>query len=371
MIIVHIIIGLDAGGAELMLKRLILSSHEKNTFNHQVISLTNIGPIGKELQKSGVKIYSLGMNSIFTIPLIYFRLKKILKVINPNIVQTWMYHADFLGGVAAKRVGIKKIIWGIRTTDVTLGKSNLTILLRNLCAKFSYFIPKVIVSAARISKTVHIEAGYDASKFTIIPNGFDMSKMKSTPEDRELLRKEWGINHDDIVIGSIGRFNYIKNQQLFIEIAAKLNSKKKNLKFIMIGKDNDWENHELLSWIDEYGIREKFILLGQRNDINKCLSALDFFCLHSRTEGFPNVLGEAMAMGVIPVCLDVGDVAFILNKSELIAKNPNELFEAMIKALELNPVTKEKIIKENYFRIKNNFSLDLVTELYEKLYQEI
>lgn len=369
MLIVHIIIGLNTGGAELMLKRLILSSQKKNTFHHQVISLTDIGPVGKELESSGVKIYSLGMKSFFTIPLVYLKLKKILKETHPDIVQTWMYHADFLGGIAAKRVGIKKIIWGIRTTDVTLGKSKLTILLRNLCAKFSYFIPDVMVCAAKISKKVHIEAGYDASKFVIIPNGFEMSEIDATFEDRILLRKKWNIENSDILIGSIGRFNHIKNQKLFIEMASRLVLQKNNLKFIMIGRDNDWKNQELIKWIDEYGLRNKMILLGQRNDINQCLNALDYFCLHSRTEGFPNVLGEAMAMRVMPISLDVGDAAYILNGNQFIAEKPADLSELMLKALELDRDTKERVIEENYLRIKNNFSLDIIVERYEKLYQ--
>src|SRR5690606_6938656 len=146
----------------------------------------------------------------------------LLKKIKPDIVQTWMYHADFLGGLAAKSLGIKKIIWGIRTTDVTQGASKLTIVLRKICAILSHSIPTDIVCAAHVSKDVHIKVGYDVSKMHVIPNGFELEKLVATEEDRNKIRQEFNIPRDAIVIGSVGRFNVVKNQKFFVEVAREL-----------------------------------------------------------------------------------------------------------------------------------------------------
>src|SRR5690606_5143753 len=143
--IVHIIIGLNVGGAELMLKRLVLNSNNLENFHHEVISLTDLGIVGQDLESAGIRVHTLGMNSLISLPRMYFKLVKLLKIIQPDVVQTWMYHADFLGGIAAKYVGVKKIIWGIRTTDVTKGGSKLTVILRSICAKLSYSVPTNIV----------------------------------------------------------------------------------------------------------------------------------------------------------------------------------------------------------------------------------
>ena len=112
--IVHIIMSLNIGGAELMLKRLVLHSHQKEQFEHIIITLTDLGAMGPELQNEGITVHTLGMKSISTVPLIFLKLQRLLKKIQPDVVQTWMYHSDLLGGLAAKSLGVKKIIWGIK-----------------------------------------------------------------------------------------------------------------------------------------------------------------------------------------------------------------------------------------------------------------
>lgn len=370
MKIVHIIIGLNVGGAELMLKRLVLNSQRNGEFQHEIISLTDLGVVGSDLRKQGISVYTLGMTSILKLPTIFLKLKKIIKQIDPNVVQTWMYHADFLGGIAAKQVGIDNIIWGIRTTDVTQGASRLTILLRSLCAKLSYRIPKKIVCAAHVSKELHEKIGYDATKMIVIPNGFELDKLVATDEDRKQLRQELNLLDTTVVIGSVGRFNEVKNQRLFVEIAALLVKEFPDLKFMMVGRDNDKNNQTLIEWLQEYSLEEHFRLLGQRSDIPRCLKAMDIFCLHSKTEGFPNVLGEAMAVGVLPVALDVGESRYLINNKQLIASNENELV-LLLKKIICGKMLNDDIRNKNYIRIKDDFSISNIVNMFEDLYREI
>lgn len=317
--IVHIIIGLEVGGAELMLKRLVLHSQKKGLYQHIVISLTDIGVIGKDLQQQGITVYSLGMHSLLSVPQTFFKLKKCLRSLAPDTVQTWMYHADFLGGLAAKSVGVKNIIWGIRTTDVSQGASKLTVYLSKLCAKLSYSVPNTIVCAAKASKDYHISIGYDAAKMRVIPNGFDIEALYATDEDGHAIRQQIGLSADDIVIGSIGRFNPVKNQKLFIEVADLLIKNNPNLplKFLMVGRDNTADNHELMSWLSAHDLTNHFTLLGQRDDVAKCMKAMDMVCLHSKTEGFPNIVVEAMILQTFVVSTDVGEVSTLIPKDQI------------------------------------------------------
>lgn len=316
MKITHVIIGLGVGGAELMLKRLIEGLNGQEGMQHSVISLTELGTVGEQLQGAGIKVTYLGMSNALSLPITFFRLRRELKKQQPDIVQTWMYHADFLGGLAARSLGIKNIIWGIRTTDVTLGRSKLTIALRKLCAWLSYSVPKVIICAADAGRKVHEQVGYDPSKMRVIPNGFDLDKLKSTPEQRQALRIELGFTENHKVIGSVGRFNLVKNQQAFVETAALVAKQYDNARFMMVGRDNTWSNAELVGWIKQHNLKDKFALLGERADVPICLSAMDIFCLHSKTEGFPNVLGEAMIVGLPCVSTDVGDASLMLMDSK-------------------------------------------------------
>lgn len=372
MKIVHIIIGLNVGGAELMLKRLVLKSQEKKEFQYSVISLTDIGVIGTELKIKGIPVYSLGMQSAVSIPNVVLKLRKLLKELQPDVVHTWMYHADFLGGLAAKSMGVKNIVWCIRTTDVSQGASKITVYLSKICAKLSYYIPNTIVCAAYVSKEYHIGIGYDKSKMIVIPNGFDIDVLVATDEDGLDIRRQNSLTVDDIVIGSVGRFNSVKNQKLFVEAASFLVKKKPNLKFMMVGRNNTVENKELMSWIESYGLEDNFRLLGQRNDIPKCLKAIDIFCLHSKTEGFPNVLGEAMAMSLPCVTTDVGDAKLLLDKTgKVVSSNASSICNGVIELLELDREALIDIGKDANKQLQKNYSLSSAVSHYENIYKTI
>ena len=373
MRVLHIIIGLNVGGAEMMLKRLVESHAGNPAYRHAVVSLTNMGKLGEQLQSNGVEVYLLGMRSAFGIPLVLWRLVRLIRVSRPDIVQTWMYHADFLGGLAARLTGNRRVIWGIRTTDIGAGDSTTTVLVRWLCARLSRWVPQVIVCAADASRQSHIAVGYDATKMVVVPNGYDFSWLNASSEERQSLREQCGINQGEVVLGSLGRFHANKGQENFVRIAGLLAQQYSQLRFLMVGRGLDWDNTQLVDWIDRTGCKDRFVLLGERKDVPQCLAAMDIFCLHSRTEGFPNVLAEAMAMGLPCITTDVGDAAMLLADTGVVVQKEDSaaLAHGVESLLALDQGARHTLGMRAKARVEAEFSMVHARERFEKIYRQV
>lgn len=373
MKVIHVIIGLNVGGAELMLKRLVESHLTTDSIQHTVISLTSLGVLGPELQKQGVSVHSLNMSTILKGPLVLFKLRALLKKLQPDVVHSWMYHADLLAGIAAFSLGIGNIVWGIRSTDITKGGSKATLVIRKLCAYLSYRIPKEIVCAANVSRDVHVEVGYDPSKMQVIPNGFDITRFSNNRAAGETLRKKLEIPEGALAFISVGRYSPVKDHRTFVLAACELLKHNNNAHFLMVGRDLLESNSALMKLILSSGAESRFHLLGQRSDIPVCLASADVFCLHSVTEGFPNVLGEAMLTGLPCITTDVGDARLLLGADEMTVKasDPKLLAQKMEAMSDLAENERKEVGLRNRNRIIDEFSLSSVSNQYMKLYIEL
>ncbi|PSL12940.1 glycosyltransferase involved in cell wall biosynthesis [Marinobacterium halophilum] len=373
MKVAHVIIGLNVGGAELMLKRLIESHSQQSDIEHVVISLTDQGVLGGQLNEQGVELHCLGMFSIAKGPAAFFKLRKLLRRLRPDVVHTWMYHADLLGGLAASSVGLRNLVWCIRSTDIRKGGSKVTLLIRKLCAWLSGRLPRVIVCAADASRQVHETVGYAPNKMQVIPNGFDLDKLLSTHTSITSIRDDLGISHDCKLVVSVGRYNPVKDHKTFIKAAGKVAAQRNGVKFMLVGRDLEHSNPQLMALIDATGQADAFYLLGERNDVSACLQASDVFCLHSVTEGFPNVLGEAMAVGLPCVTTDVGDAAYLLDKPEWVvpAASPDRLAEKLSAMLSLPVAERAALGDAAATRIREHFTMDVISRRYYDLYTSL
>lgn len=374
MIILHIIVGLrKAGGAERMMVRLIEAQKSYKQCRHIVVSLTDNGELGVALENQGIKVFSLGASSLFAAPLVYIRLCKLIKKLKPDIVQTWMYHADLIGGLAARSVGIKNVVWNIRSTHINKGGNKSTLFIRRVCALLSYLVPKKIICVAEVSKKVHESIGYCSPKMLVVPNGFDTKVRVLTGKERADLRVELGLSASDIVIISVGRFNPDKDHKTFIEAAKLISDTRPNVKFLMIGRDITYSNKELSSLIVQSEYKNNFIFLGERRDVVTLLNISDIFCLHSITEGFPNVLGEAMLSKLPCVTTDVGDAGYLLNQRvwTIAHSNPDVLANKLIEMISMSPQERKNIGIQGYHRILQNFTIQNISDKYFHFYKKL
>lgn len=374
--IVCLITSLCDGGAETMLYRL-LSRLDRKRFSPQVISLVDIGagPMSEKIQKLGVPVRFLGMRPGRPNPTSVLRLIRWLRQDQPDVIQTWMYHADLVGGLAARLVGGIPVVWGIRNSDLNVEESkSLTRLTMGICARLSRWLPERIVSCSEVARDIHTAAGYVAEKMVVIPNGSDLETFKPDPAACESVRKELQIPETAPVIGMMARFDPQKDHRNFVRAAKLLYHNGPDVYFVLCGDGVNWENEKLTGWIEEAGIRCRCHLLGRRDDIPRLTAALDIASLSSSFgEAFPNVICEAMSCGVPCVVTDVGDSARIVGQTGLVVppRDPAALAAAWLKILDLSRDSRIELGMAARRRVTERYNLPNIVSRYENLFEEV
>ncbi|MFW6053002.1 MAG: glycosyltransferase family 4 protein, partial [Desulfosalsimonas sp.] len=333
--IMHVISGLSTGGAQNMLCKL-LSGIDKSRFDCRVVSLTDKGPMANQIETLEISVDALNMPRGMPDPRGIWRLKRLIRYQQPDVIQTWMYHADFIGGITSRLACGSPVIWNIRHSNLDpRANKKTTLLTARACALVSGRVPEKIICCSESSRQVHAAIGYDKNKMLVIPNGFNLEAFGPDESARVSVRRELGIGPDSILLGMAARFDPQKDHETFVRAAAYLADSVKDIYFILCGKNIDWHNAELSRWIRDAGLAGRFFLLGPRTDIPRLTAALDLACLSSAFgEGFPNILGEAMACGVPCVATDVGDSAAIVGDTgRIVPPEDPEAFAAACREL--------------------------------------
>ena len=362
----HVITGFTVGGAEKVLVRLL--GGNKGQQNVAVLSLTGSGPVESELENNGIATYSVNFksNPIFAA----FDAFRIIRKLKPLKIQTWLYHADLIGGVIGKCAGVPSIFWNVRSTHLYTNKGHLN-FIRKILAILSYVIPEKIIYVSESAKILHEKIGYSSGKFAIIENGFEVPTKFMTIEERLDRRAELGIKSDEIVIGGVGRFCYEKGFDVFLKSLEILydNNFPDKITVVFAGTNMDKNNEELLKAILSSKI--KIVLLGEQRNMENIYQIFDIFCLSSRTEAFPNVLCEAMMFKLPCIATDCGDVSKILSSTQFIATpgDPVDLARIMNCMLLYGQKKRDQIGLENHMSILNNYSIEKMRSLYSELYK--
>jgi len=363
---------LTTGGAESLLYRL-LSAIDREQFDTYVISLTGDGPFGKKIRDLGVPVRLLGMDTRLPNPLLLLRLIRWLSEIRPAIVQTWMYHADLVGGLAARAIGAP-VIWGIHNTSLDPSSvKHRTIRVVKILAALSGWLPSKIITCSKTAQGAHIALGYAPEKFIVIPNGFDLSAFHPDPSARESLRRELGLSPDTFLIGLVARFDPLKDHQTFLRAAGIFHKMHSDVHFLLRGNGIAPENETLVKWIDSAGIRQNCHLLGYREDMPRIMAALDVNALSSIGEAFPSVLGEAMACGVPCVATDVGDAAEIVGDTGIVVppRDAHALAKGWERLINLSTQERHELGQRARARIQTHYQIGEVARRYQQLYRQL
>jgi glycosyltransferase involved in cell wall biosynthesis len=371
--VMHIITDLSPGGAETMLYR-VLSRMDTARFENEVISLTDLGSLAGKIQAASVPVRALGMRRGIPNPFPVMRLRQWIRESKPQIVQTWMYHANLIGGVAARLAGDIPVVWGIHHANLDPQENKLrTIWTAKSCARMSRWLPRRIVSCSQAGLLSHTELGYAANNMEVIPNGFNLEEFRPDPGARLSLRRELGITEDALVIGMAAHFRPAKDHHNLIQAAARLHAMIPEVHFMLCGLGVTYDNTDLTKWIAEAGIQAHCHLLGDRRDMPRLLSAIDIATSPSLSEAFPQAVGEAMACGTPCVVTNVGDSALIVGDTGRVVppRNPDKLAAAWRALIEAGPGVRRQMGMAAKCRIQQHFALPVVVERYQAMYARL
>ena len=371
--IVVIITGLEANGAELMLLRL-LEKLDRNRFSVCVISLTTIGDVGPQIRSLGFSVEAMGFRPTFGAVRTFIRLVRRLSTISPNILHTWMYHGDLIGGIAGKIVGIRHIVWSIRHTDLSLNRNKKsTLVVAKTCALLSGWLPDIVTVNSTAARLAHIRYGYSSKKMLVLPNGINVDQFQPSKNARIYLRDELNVNQETLLVGVVGRYHLQKNQIGFVQAMSIILAVRPEVHFVFIGAEMNSNNIKFCNLIKEAGVANVCHLLGARDDMPRLIAALDLLALPSLGEAFPNVVAEAMSCEVPCVVTDVGDASYIIGESGRVVPNGamDSLGYAICDLLSLPSDERARLGKMARMRVEKHFKMSQVVNQYESFYTNL
>jgi glycosyltransferase involved in cell wall biosynthesis len=369
----HIITSLSTGGAEMMLYKL-LSAMDRSRFESSVISLVDKGIIGARIESLGVPVYSAGMRRGLPTPLSVWRLRQLVSQLQTDLIQGWMYHGNLAATLAPYLVNCPKIpvIWNVRHSVYDLVyEKRLTRSVIRLGAKLSSQ-ERYIIYNSKTSALQHESLGYCSDRTTIVPNGFDCELFCPSEDARFKLRRQLGIDDTTSLIGLISRYHPMKDHANFLRAMAEPELHNAGINAVLVGRGVDDGNSELMGTIRSLGLEERVHLLGERKDIPEIMAGLNVAASSSYGEGFPNVIGEAMACGVPCVVTDVGDSCWVVGETGRVVppRSPKALAKACASLLEMPEYERRKLGERARKRILENFSLEAIVKQYERIYEE-
>lgn len=360
--IAFVITELDVGGAERALVQLV-TGLPREEWESRVISIGPWGPLVATLQDADVPVHCLDAVYLWDTPRVLWQLRRELRDFQPQILQTFLFHANILGRMAGRWAGVPHIVAGLRVAERRsrfygwIDRWTNRWVDRNVC-----------VSRA-VADFCERESGLDPRKTVVIPNGVDLTTFQLA---EPIHSSEWGIPESAPVVLTVARLEYQKGIDLLLDAAPQILESGPETHLVIIGDGVDRESLEARAKTSPVASRIHF--LGRRSDVPRWMKRAQVMVLPSRWEGMPNVVLEAMAAGLVVVATDVEGVREILadnvNGRIVPPGSSQGLAEVTIELLRQSEISRKLgvVAQET---VKKDFTIESMVRQYAQLYREL
>ena len=367
MKIVHLISGLNSGGAEKTLYKLVIND-KKN--EHIVISLKNGGIFKNKFEQN--KIINFSLNFKFNIFLIYefFKLINLIKSLQPDLIQSWMYYSNFIT-IFIRLFYKVDIFWNIRASFYKKFYPFISRIIIYFSALNSHFIPKKIIYCSNESIVNHEKIFYSNKKSILIPNGFSVFKKISF--NKNLLNlKKFNFDKNNIIFSMIARFDPHKNHNELVKKFETIIKQNNKVILLLVGSNISSKDNFLYQFIQKRKLSKNIILFDHIDNLDNLYSIIDFHILLSFSESFPNVIAETMSRGIPNISSNVGHASNIIDKHGWIIEN-NDIHNLHLTINEAIKIYKNKdkfqLLRNNCINhIANNYNLKKMILSYNSLW---
>lgn len=364
MKICFVIRSLNQGGAERQVSQLAVDLKRRGN-SVRVVTFYPGGRFEEDLVNNGVPVTSMNKRGRWHLIGFAFALSVELRRDRPDVVYSFLTTANILVAALAFTLRNISIVWGVRVSDMDLAEYGSVDRFASRIESMLARIPRLTISNSAAGIARCLRRGHPAERVTHVPNGIDLETFRPDPGAGQTLRRQLGLKEHTLIIGMIARFDPMKGVDVFLNAAKDIKMVNPSVHFLLVGKDMDSSNRPLVSQIESLGLNGSITLMGTCDDLSRVHAGLDVATLSSRFgEGFPNVIGEAMACGVPVVATSVGDAAVIIGKAGWVIP-PNDtsaLSQGWQTALALSPEKRQQMGRDARSRIAELFERQAIAE---------
>jgi glycosyltransferase involved in cell wall biosynthesis len=317
MKIVFVTRSLEFGGAERQLAALA-EGLQRHGHDVTILSLYSQVPLAEGLKESGVTVDIVGKQGRWDVLSFASRLMRRIRAHGPDVIHSYMPGANLICAVLRPFLPRVPLVWGVRSSDVDLRKFEWLTGLFYRAEPILSFVPDLIITNSQAGLEHAAEQGYPSPKMAVVPNGCDVERFTHDENARQRVRTEWNVAQRTPLVGLVARLDPFKDHPMFLEAAAAVIRTRPDARFVCVGDDPAGLRSGLESLASRLGIEHAVRFEPARSDIRDVYSALDVLCSSSTTEGFPNVLAEAMACETPCVATDAGDSRHIVGDTGII-----------------------------------------------------